>query len=131
LEHKSFFSLKKIAAPPYTSFFSGRSLFSGAVAGGGTTAPEFQNSSKLEKNYVLQILFSSSIHFSNYFSKKSNDATQILQLKFWKKRFTGREERERIHCFSPLCYRTLKLRFEFAFAPFHVFPLLISVLLLI
>jgi hypothetical protein len=59
------------------SFFSGETSISGTVAGGGTTMPEFQNSTKLRKNYIFQILSSSSIHFSNYFSKKSNDAAQI------------------------------------------------------
>jgi hypothetical protein len=55
-------------------------LFSGAVAGGGTTAPEFQNSSKLEKNYVPQILFSSSIQIFTQNCQKLNIKTWIYAL---------------------------------------------------
>lgn len=72
--------------------------------------------------YTETLLFFSSIHISNYFSKKGDDAAQIYTQSFGKKRFTGREEHERIHYFSPLCCRTLKLRFELASAPLHVFP---------
>jgi hypothetical protein len=52
--------------PPPTTVFSGETSISGTVAGGGTTMPEFQNSTKLRKNYMFQILSSSSIHFSNW-----------------------------------------------------------------
>jgi hypothetical protein len=58
---------------PHTSFFSGGKLFSGAVAGGGTTAPEFQNSSKRESFYIFQIISPSSIRFRNWILKPSNN----------------------------------------------------------
>jgi hypothetical protein len=62
---------------PHTSFFSGGNLFSGAVACGGTTAPEFQNSSKRENFYIFQILSPSSIRFSKRFFKITKDTTWI------------------------------------------------------
>jgi hypothetical protein len=48
------FSLKTVV-------FSGELMFSGTVAGGGTTVPEFQNSTKFRKKYMFRILSPSSI----------------------------------------------------------------------
>jgi hypothetical protein len=42
--------------------------------------PEFHNSAKLKNFHGFKILFSFPIHFSNYLSKKINDAAQIYSL---------------------------------------------------